>query len=207
MPDQPLARSAIAAASPVVVRDGWQVSALRSSADLRLADHSSLSKVQLRADPAEPIAAWLGVPAGRAQHTQHGAFVIGSGQGEWLLIDSPGRSAALLRLCETAAQDAFATTLDLTHGLALLRITGVQASAALSKICALDLSARTAPNGTAVRTSVARVITGVVRDDASGVPSYLLLCERSVGQHLYDAVVDAGGEFGIAPDGFRNPAQ
>jgi heterotetrameric sarcosine oxidase gamma subunit len=207
VPDQPLARSAIAATSPIGVRDGWQVSALRSSAQLRLADHSPLSKVRLRANPAEPVAARLGVPAGRAHRIEHGTLVVGSGPGEWLLIGAPGRSSALLRLCEPAAPDEFATTLDLTHGLALLRLTGEQAEATLSKICALDLSARTAPNGTAVRTSVARVITDIVRDDVTGIASYLLHCERSLGQHLYDTVLDAGAEFGIEPDGFRYPPQ
>ena len=32
--------------------------------------------------------------------------------------------------------------------------------------------------------------------------SYLLHCERSVGQYLFDALLDAGAEFGVEVDGF-----
>jgi glycine cleavage system aminomethyltransferase T len=42
----------------------------------------------------------------------------------------------------------------------------------------------------------------VVRDDRDGEISYLLHCERSSGQYLFDALIDAGDEFGIEVDGF-----
>jgi glycine cleavage system aminomethyltransferase T len=45
----------------------------------------------------------------------------------------------------------------------------------------------------------------VIRDDTGGARSYLLHCERSVGQYLFDAIVRAGAEFGIGVDGFRLP--
>lgn len=202
MADAPIARSAVAPSPPVEVRDGWQVSMRRSTAALRLADCSPLSKVQLRADPAEPVADRLAVPMGRATRTQDGVLVIGSGPGEWLFLDAPGRAADLLQGCAAVAADVFSTALDLTHGRTLLRLTGDRADATLAKVCGIDLSSRVSPNGTALRTSVARVVTDIVRDDVGGGASYLLHCERSSGQHLYDALLDAGREFGIDPDGF-----
>lgn len=49
----------------------------------------------------------------------------------------------------------------------------------------------------------------MIRDDQQGtagpVRSYLLHCERSCGQYLFDALLDAGAEFGIDIDGFRAP--
>ena len=48
---------------------------------------------------------------------------------------------------------------------------------------------------------MAKLVTDVVRDDRDGTPSYLLHCERSSGQYLFDAVLDAGAEFGIEPTG------
>jgi len=42
----------------------------------------------------------------------------------------------------------------------------------------------------------------VVRDDVDGVRSYLLHCERSSGQYFFDALLDAGQEFGIDIGGF-----
>jgi sarcosine oxidase, subunit gamma len=44
-----------------------------------------------------------------------------------------------------------------------------------------------------------------VRDDRGGEISYLLHCERSSGQYLFDALIDAGDEFGIEVDGFVDP--
>lgn len=205
MAETPLARSAFAPVPPVVVRDGWEVSGRRSTAALRLADRSPLSKVQLRADPAGPVADRVGVPAGRARRDQRGTLIVGSGPGEWLLVDAPGRAPDLLQFCAAAIQDAFGTAVELTHGRALLRLTGARAGDALSKVCAVDLSDRATPQGTAFRTVVARVVTDVVRDDVASVPSYLLHCERSSGQHLYDAVLDAAAEFGGEPDGFTYP--
>jgi hypothetical protein len=37
----------------------------------------------------------------------------------------------------------------------------------------------------------------VVRDDRAGTPSFLLHCERSTGQFLVEALLDAGEEYGI----------
>ena len=56
----------------------------------------------------------------------------------------------------------------------------------------------------AFRSSVAKIVTDVVRDDVDGAPSYLLHCERSSGQYLFDVLVDAGDEFGLEVAGFVN---
>ncbi len=61
------------------------------------------------------------------------------------------------------------------------------------------------PDGAALRTAVAAVAIDVIRDDTGGTRSYLLHCERSVGQYLFDAIRRAGAEFGIGVDGFRLP--
>ena len=101
------------------------------------------------------------------------------------------------------------TVLDLTHGRALMRLTGRPAAATLAKMCGIDLADASTPNGTAFRSSVAKLVTDVIRDDqqnaAGTVASYLLHCERSYGQYLFDALLDAGAEFGIGIGGFRTP--
>ncbi len=79
------------------------------------------------------------------------------------------------------------------------------AAQTLNKLCAIDLSDRVTPDGTAFRSSVAKLATDVVRDDFDGTRSYLLHCERSSGQYLFDVLLDAGREFGIEPDGFAYP--
>ncbi len=75
----------------------------------------------------------------------------------------------------------------------------------MAKICAVDLRDAVTPNGAAFRTQVAHVVTDIVRDDLDGALSYLLQCDRSSGQFLFDALLDAGREFGIGVDGFELP--
>ena len=72
----------------------------------------------------------------------------------------------------------------------------------LATICAVNLADAATPDGSALRTSVAGLVTDLVRDDAGGVRSYLLHCERSSGQYLFDSLLDAGAGHGIDPDGF-----
>jgi sarcosine oxidase gamma subunit len=86
-----------------------------------------------------------------------------------------------------------------------VRLTGEQAPDMLAKVCGIDFSDEVTPDGAAFRSSVAKLVTDVVRDDLDGERSYLLHCERSSGQYLFDALLDAGDEFGIEIDGFATP--
>jgi energy-coupling factor transporter ATP-binding protein EcfA2 len=95
--------------------------------------------------------------------------------------------------------EGFASWVDVTHGRALMRVTGVDTDSMLSKLCAVNLAEGTTPNSTAFRTSIAGVTTDVIRDDQDGLRSYLLHCERSSGQYLFEALLDAGTEFGCEP--------
>ncbi len=206
----PVARSPIAPAEPVVVAGGWEVSGRRSTAPLRLVDCTPLAKVLVRATPGGPVARHLGVGHGRSRCDEHGTLVVGAGPDEWLLLAAPGAEAEVAaRVREVAASTSpgdapeVVSVVELfTHGRALVRLTGAEAPRLLAKVCAVDLADRTTPDGTAFRSSVAKVATDVVRADLHGTRSYLLHCERSSGQYLFDAILDAGREFGIEADGF-----
>jgi len=209
---EPVARSPIAPAPPVVVKAGWEVSGRRASAAgagaLTLTDCTPLAKVQLRAPVDGEVATSLGVPFGRAARDPDGTLVVGSGPGEWLLLAAPGRAGSLEPMLEKAAAQApseSVTWVDLTHGRALIRLCGSSAASVLAKLCGIDLSDGITPDGAAFRTSVAALATDVIRDDAGGTRSYLLHCERSSGQYLFDALLTAGAEFAIEIDGFETP--
>jgi sarcosine oxidase subunit alpha len=151
-----------------------------------LADLSALAKVVVRAPLGGGVAAALGVRFGRT--TRDGdVLVVGAGPGEWLVLGEPD-AARWERL--VAASGEFASVVDLTHGRALLRLTGPRAADLLARVCALDLSDDAVPDGAALRTSVAGVVTDLVRDDVHGVRSYLLHCERSSGQYLADRLME-----------------
>jgi heterotetrameric sarcosine oxidase gamma subunit len=203
-----VARSPIAPVPPVLVQAGWEVSGCRSDAPLTITDCTPLAKVQLKAPWNGGAAKALGVPFGRAAREQ-GWLVVGSGPGEWLVLAPPGTAAQvagwLTTLAADAAPEEFASVTDLTHGRALMRITGPDAAGLLARLCGADLHDEMAPDGAALRAPVAGVATDIVRDDRAGVPSYLLHCERSSGQYLFGALAGAGEPLGIGVDGFRLP--
>ena len=199
---EPVARSPIAPAPPVTVEHGWEVSARRSGADLRIMDCTPLAKVLVRAATDGEVARTLGVPFGRAARDEHGTLVVGSSPGEWLLLAQPGASAAVAGRVEEVQDEGLVSVFEATHGRALMRITGARAADLLAKVCGVDFSEEITPDGAAFRSSVAKLVTDVVRDDRGGERSYLLHCERSSGQYLFDALIDAGDEFDIEVEGF-----
>jgi heterotetrameric sarcosine oxidase gamma subunit len=194
------------------VEAGWEVSGGRSDAPLTITDCTPLAKVHLRAPWNGALAKALGVPFGRAGREQ-GWLVAGSGPGEWFVFAPPGASAAVAGWLGTvaagSAPEEFVSVVDLTHGRALMRITGQDAAGLLARLCGADLHDDMAPAGAALRSAVAGVSADIVRDDIMNdpawVPSYLLHCERSSGQYLFSALVSAGGPLGIGVDGFRLP--
>jgi heterotetrameric sarcosine oxidase gamma subunit len=209
---EPVSRSPIAPAPPVRVEAGWEVSGSCTDAPLTITDCTPLTKVHLRAPWNGAMAKALGIPFGRADREQ-GWLVVGSGPGEWLVLAPPGAAVAVTDWLATVAADAagdeFVSVTDLTHGRALLRVTGPDAADLLARLCGTDLEDDMAPDGAALRSGVAGVATDIIRDDAmingAGVPSYLLHCERSSGQYLFGALVSAGESLGIGVDGFRLP--
>ncbi len=202
-----IARSPIPPAPPVGLVAGWEVSTRRSTAELTVTDCTPLVKVLVRAAHDGAVARTLGVPFGRATRDGTGVLVVGSGPGEWLVLAGPGTALEAAERVGglAAAAEEFTTVLDLTHGRALIRLTGRRSAEVLAKVCGIDFSDAVTPDGAAFRCPVAELVTDLVRDDRDGVRSYLLHCERSSGQYLFGVLVDAGAEFGVDIDGFAGP--
>ena len=131
----------------------------------------------------------------RVRHSLSGLAPPGQG------ADVTGRLAGLAG----RADGEHVSVIDLTHGRALMRLTGPRAAGVLAALCGIDLSDAVTPDGAAFRSAVAAVATDVVRDDIAGVRSYLLHCERSSGRYMFESVMSAGHDFGIEIDGFRVP--
>lgn len=200
----PVARSPIRPVPPVTVERGWEVSTRRRDADLHITDHTPLAKLLVRAPEDGTVARTLGIGFGRAARDERGTLVTGSGPGEWTLISPTGNTREVIEQLGAVSDDEFVSVLDITHGRALVRISGERTRDLLSKVCGIDLSDEITPNGAAFRSSVAKIATNVVRDDEGNVRSYLLHCERSYGQYLFDVLLDAGGEFGVEINGFTS---
>jgi len=195
----PIARSQISIDGPAAVVDGWEISTRTSSAALTLRDESHLTKVVVRSTDGAPVSAQL--PAnGSARHAGD-TIQIGSAPSEWYLMAKGATTASLVSGLDLPGASGYAAWTDVTHGRALVRLTGADSAKMLSKLCAINLADKVTPNGRAFRTSIAGVNTDIIRDDTNAGRSYLLHCERSSGQYLFDALLDAGIEFGIEPVG------
>lgn len=205
---KPPARGPIVPAPPVVVWQGWEVSARQAAGAFTLSDCAPLAKVQAKAPPGGRLAAELRVSFGRAARDDRGVLVVGAGPGEWLLIGPPGEGKVIAAHLENTAgrsPDELATVVDITHGRALIRLNGSRGPALLAKLCGLDLSDEMTPDGAALRSSVAAVATDIIRNDQDGLRSYLMHCERSFGQYLFDILLESGAEHGIEIAGFAPP--
>lgn len=200
-----VARSPILQRSPVRAHAGWEVSGATSNGALRLADLTPLSKVLVRAATGSAAARKLGCDFGSSRRAD-GSLVIGAGPGEWLLLGpagSPPKVAAELESSGAAAkEDELLTVIDMTHGSVVLRLSGESSHRVLEKLCAIDLSDGAVPSASCFRSSVARLRCTVVRDDLGPERSYLIESDRSSGQYLFDAILDAGAEFAIEVDGY-----
>ena len=199
----PIARSPIPISGATTVVEGWVVAnpSPREPAVLELVDCTPLAKVLVRAasDPFE-------TPAGRTSRPFKEVLAVACRPEEWVLYAAPGSAAEVIeKVTERASSVQLVTVLDVTHGRALLRLRGSRAPELLAKLCAIDFSDAVTPNGSALRTSVAKLTTEVVRDDRDGVCSYLLSCDRSYGAYFFEALLDAGNEFAIEPQGFAFP--
>lgn len=186
----------------MAVVDGWEVSRRGTSAELTLSDRTPLAKVLVHAEPDGPYASAAPVGFGRAARPDLAHLEIGSGVGEWLLLGPVGAAGHLMDRVAARTGAEVVSVIDVTHGGALVRFTGGDAAAVLSKLCAIDLADDVTPNLTAFRSLVARVVTDVVRDDLDATPSYLVHCERASGQYLFDVLIDAGTELGLEVAGF-----
>ncbi|MDE0496300.1 MAG: hypothetical protein OXH86_03010 [Acidimicrobiaceae bacterium] len=165
--------------------------------NLTLTDASATTKWLVRADADGHTADRLGARFGSSQMAPGGALVLGSRPGEWIIVGTPSEVAAAVADLAGLGEQEFMTALDWTHSRAMFRVTGADAARMLEKVCGIDWSDHMTPDGAVLSASVALTTCDLARNDVNGTPSYLVFCDRSFGQYLFDALIDAGNEFGL----------
>ncbi len=169
---------------------------------LTLTDVSATTKWLVCASADGPTADVLGARFGSSQVAPGGALVLGSRPGEWIILGTPSEVDATVADLNGLDSDEFASALDWTHSRAMFRVTGSEATRMLEKVCGIDWCDHMTPDGAVLSASVALVTCDLARNDVSqdgtsSRPSYLIFCDRSFGQYLFDALIDAGDEFGL----------
>lgn len=162
-------------------------------ASLQLVDVSSTTKTIVRADADTNAAQQAGVAFGSSRH-EGDVLVCGQRPSEWMVLGTAEANEAFIASLD---QTGHVSVIDHTHSRALFRLTGAASTSALEKVCGIDWSDQMTPDGAVLSASVAKVTCDITRDDQGGERSYLLACDRSFGQYVFDALIDAGEEFGI----------
>lgn len=140
-------------------------------------------------------------------HSDDGrARMAGLTRDECLILTRPSTHAEIhtveQEIARTANDDQFVSVVDQTSALAGLLIAGPAGRALLSKLCALSFHPDTFPDLHVAQSSLATVHATIIRNDLGDVPAFEIYVDRSYAVYVWESVVDAGHEFGIAPVGW-----
>ncbi len=148
------------------------------------------------------------VPAGRVVYTQwlneRGGIeadltVTRIAEAEFLVVTSAGshaRDRAWLR--EHVPEDAHCTVTDVTPGLPMLGLMGPQSRALLNRLCGEDLSNGNFPFGTSREIEIGYAVVRASRITYVGELGWELYIPADFAQHVFERIVDAGSDFGLA---------
>ncbi len=92
---------------------------------------------------------------------------------------------------------------DVTQGLCAVNLAGPRAREIMSKVTDLDVSNEAFPYLDGQRGEVAGVSCLILRIGFVGEVGYEIHCPAAQGEHLWDALMDAGREHGVKPFGLE----
>ncbi len=123
---------------------------------------------------------------------------------EFLILTPPGVEREITASLDTeiASQDSFVSVIDQTSGLVGFSISGLESTEVMRKLCAITFGSKDFPNLHVAQSSFAKVRATIIRHDQGASSAFQLFADRSYGEYLWDAILDAGREFGIQPVGW-----
>ena len=150
-----------------------------------------------------------------------GALDIGDARAQSLKTGSTDSEVLLARL---AADEALALTppnmapqvaeslegpeqcihaLEITSALAGVKVAGPLAHQLLAAVTEIDVSLDGFSNMTCAQAPVAEVHGTLLRNDMDGLLSFELYFGREYGEYMWDALMEAGEEYGVVPFGIE----
>ena len=121
---------------------------------------------------------------------------------DYLAITPPGRNAPPAEML-AEDPDQCAHVLDLTSALAGVRLAGPSASLLLASLTELDLSDIAFPDLHCGQSMMAGIHGTLLRRDVGGLRCYELYFTREFGEYMWDALMEAGERYNMAPVGFE----
>jgi len=207
----PLHSTAQALAAQFADEAGWQTPEIFTGVEtetaaarqnVTLADASANGKIMVQGQAAAAVllAVSLEIGAGMATGLGH---IYRLRPDLFFISTPPGAEADAvhsIRLAVPAAGDLVTVT-DVTHGRAQLQLIGPNSRDLLSRLCGLDFHPAAFPNLAARQSSVAKTTQLIIRRDLGQLPAFALIGARSLAAYLYDTIMQAGRDLGIAPIG------
>ena len=115
------------------------------------------------------------------------------GPGVWQVVGDPETTPQVEAL--RASLDGLASVVDLSHARTALTISGSAAQATLNKFCSLDLDLLQFPIGSATNTRFGHI--GMTLTRGSKEDHFELFVFRGYAEHVLEALIKAGAEFGL----------
>ena len=216
---------------------GWQCADSYGSVDAEvralreqvgLSDISPLAKLDIQ---GHDVFALLGqklslgisletVPVGRVVRipaqalrldTQASGLLCSLARNHARLISPPGTAGAVHARVESVIQQtadsACIHLTDVTSNFTAVQIVGPLSRELLRKLTALDLRSAQFPDLSCAQGSLASIHVLVLRADIQAHLAYQVYCGREFGAYVWDALLDAGQEFGARPFGLAAQRQ
>ena len=183
---------------------GVEIETTAATTGVVLFDETAKGRIQVEGDASDTVLTSaftlpnLEVGAG----THHdGTNVVRLRQDLFYLSVPPGAEAETIEKVRAQANGSLVTATDITDGRTASRVIGPDAPTLMSKVCGLDFSEPSFPDGHARQSSVARTNQLIIRNDLQGNPAYSLVGSRSLGAYLWSVLMEAGAEWDIRPIG------
>ena len=187
-----------------------------AATDVVLADESPCGKFLLQGQNGAPIVEGIidsPVPSIcsvlQVEGSQVGiecSFTVFRLRADLFFFDSSaGYAQALALLLEEHSGSSVYVT-DITHGRSQFRVVGPACRSLLSKLCGLDFGEAAFPHLACRETSLAQTKQLIARHDVTlpsraVVPSFTIIGGRALGAYVWETIMIAGTEYGIAPMG------
>ena len=157
-----------------------------------------------------PVGRAVRIPA-QSLNAQTDGLLCSLARNHARLISPPGTAGAVHTRVESVIQQtadsACIHLMDVTSNFTALQIAGPCSRALLRKLTALDLRPAQFPDLSCAQGSLAGIHTLVIRADIQAHLAYQVYCGREFGEYLWDALLDAGQEFGARPFGLAAQRQ
>ncbi len=125
-------------------------------------------------------------------------------QDEVLLLTPPGEESSLIRYLQKRNNSSPRPSwVDQTAGYAGFLLAGPRARDIMRKRTSLPLDEGSFPDLRVVQTRFARIRALILHHDLAGTPGFEIYTDRSLGEYVWETILDAGSTWDLQPAGWQ----